>query len=61
MRGGTAQMPLPLNERSAISIDECQISTPFKGMPDVAPHRLHISRHYGLRSTARPVRKMGDM
>lgn len=32
------------------------------GMPDVAPHRLHISRHYGLiRSTERPARRMGDL
>src|SRR5271169_5610485 len=40
-------MPPPLNERSAISINECQKVTPYKGMPDVAPNRLHISRHYG--------------
>jgi len=31
-------------------------------MPDVAPHRLHISRHYGvIRSTERPARRMGDL
>lgn len=29
-------------------------------MPDVASLRLHISRHYGVRSTARPARGMGD-
>ena len=30
------------------------------GMSDVSPIRLHISRHYGSRSIARPARRMGD-
>ena len=34
--------------RAAVSNHECQKKTPQKGMPDVAPHRLHISRHYGF-------------
>ena len=33
--------------RGAISIVECQRMTPYIGMSDVAPRRLHISRHYG--------------
>ena len=46
-RRATAESRRSLNARSAISIDECQKMTPYQGMPDVAPHRLHISRHYG--------------
>jgi hypothetical protein len=40
----------------------CQRVVSTQGMPDVAPYRLHISRHYGLiRSTERPARRMGDL
>jgi len=53
-------MPLPLWRAKRDLNRRVSEKTPYKGMPDVAPNRLHISRHYGLRSTARPVRKMGD-
>ena len=46
----------------AMQVSVCQRVLWTQGMPDVAPNRLHISRHYGLiRSTERPARRMGDL
>jgi hypothetical protein len=48
-------------DAGSVSIHQDWIKNPSPcGMPDVTPHRLHISRRYGSRSIARPAQRMGD-